>query len=205
MLLRCLATSTWSGATGSVTQRFAHTSSITVSPSSALGPPSVPSPGTDPWYLNSGASFHMTPHSTHLSVLRPYHHCIVHTANGSPLSVAGQGMLCSDSFHVPDVSLVPDLTMQLMSARQITDHDCRVILDPDFCYIQDHRMGHLVGTGPRRHDSQRLWELDWLCLPSAAPASLASPTVTASSTSLFYQWHHLLGHICGSRLFALLR
>jgi hypothetical protein len=148
MLLRCLATSTWSGATGSVTQRFAHTSSITVSPSSALGPPSVPSPGTDPWYLNSGASFHMTPHSTHLSVLRPYRHCTVHTADGSPLSVAGQGILCSDSFHVPNVSLVPDLTMQLMSARQITDHDCRVILDPDFCYIQDHRMGHLVGTGP---------------------------------------------------------
>jgi hypothetical protein len=38
--------------------------------------------------------------------------------------------------------------MQLMSARQITDHDCRVILDPDFCYIQDRHTGHLVGTGP---------------------------------------------------------
>jgi hypothetical protein len=34
---------------------------------------------------------------------------------GSPLSVAGQGTLSSDSFHVPDISLVPDLTMQLMS------------------------------------------------------------------------------------------
>jgi hypothetical protein len=52
------------------------------------------------------------------------------------------------------------LTMQLMFARQITDHDCRVILDPDFCYIQDHHTGHLVGTGPRCHDSQRLWALD---------------------------------------------
>jgi hypothetical protein len=30
---------------------------------------------------------------------------------GSPLSVAGQGTLSSDSFHVPDISLVPDLTM----------------------------------------------------------------------------------------------
>jgi hypothetical protein len=36
--------------------------------------------------------------------------------------------------------------MQLMSARQITDYDCRVILDPDFCYIQDRRTCHLVGT-----------------------------------------------------------
>jgi hypothetical protein len=44
-------------------------------------------------------------------------------------------MLCFDSLHVRDVSLVFDLTMQLMSARQITDHDYHIILDPDFCYI----------------------------------------------------------------------
>jgi hypothetical protein len=35
-----------------------------------------------------------------------------------------------------------------MSVGQITDHDCRVILDPDICYIQDRYTGHLVGTGP---------------------------------------------------------
>jgi hypothetical protein len=130
--------------------------SATASQSFALGPPSISSLGTDPWYLDSDAYFHMTPHSTHLSALRPYHHCTVHTTDGSPLSVAGQGTLCSDSFHVLSVSLVPDLTMQLMSARQITDHDCRVILDPNFCYIQDRCMGHLVGTGPWRCDSQCL-------------------------------------------------
>jgi hypothetical protein len=160
MLLRCLAASTSSGAAGSVTRPSAPTGSTTASQSSALGPSFAPSPGTDPWYLDSGASFHMTPHSTHPFVLCPYSHCTVHTANGSPLSVAGQRTLCSDSFHVPDVSLVPDLTMHLMSAGQIIDHDCCVILDPDFCYIQDRRTGHLVGTDPRCHDSQRLWELD---------------------------------------------
>jgi hypothetical protein len=132
MLLRRLASSTLSGAAGSVTQLFAPMGFATASQSSALGPSSVPSPGSDPWYLDSGASFHMTPHSAHLSALRPsYRHCTVHTADGS-LSVAGQDTFCFDSFHVPGVSLVPDLTMQLMSAGQITDHDCRVILDPDF-------------------------------------------------------------------------
>jgi hypothetical protein len=76
MLLCRLVTSTSPGAVGSVTQPSAFMSSATASQSSALGPPSVPSPGTDPWYLDSGASFHMTPHSTHLSALRPsYHHC----------------------------------------------------------------------------------------------------------------------------------
>jgi hypothetical protein len=54
----------------------------------------------------------MTPHSAHhSSLLSSYRHCIVHTANGFPLSVARQGTLSSDSFHVPDVSLVPDPTM----------------------------------------------------------------------------------------------
>jgi hypothetical protein len=130
----------------------------------------------------------MTPHSAHPSSLHPsYRHCIVHTTDGSPLSVARHGTLSSDSFYVPDVSLVPDLTMQLMSAGQITDHDCRVILYPDVCYIQDHHTGHLVGTGPHRCDSQRLWELDWLYLPSAAPTNLVSSAYAASSMSLFSQ------------------
>jgi hypothetical protein len=62
-------------------------------------------------------------------------------------------MLCFDSFHVPNVSFVSNLTMQLMSTGQITDHDCRVILDPDFCYIQDCCTSHLVGTSPRCRDS----------------------------------------------------
>jgi hypothetical protein len=84
--------------------------------------------------------------------------------------------------------------MQLMSARQITDHDCRVILDPDVCYIQDRR------TGPYRCDSQRLWELDWLHLPSAASASPISSACATSSTSSFAQWHHRLGHLSGPRL-----
>jgi hypothetical protein len=88
--------------------------------------------------------------------------------------------------------------MQLMSAGQITEYDCRVILDPDFCYIQDHCIGHLVGTGPRYRDPQCLWELDWFCLSSTMPASLVSHVVAASSTSSFSQWHHRLGHLCGS-------
>jgi hypothetical protein len=102
-----------------------------------------------------------------------------------------------------DVCLVSDLTMQFMSAEQITDHDCHVILDPKFCYIKNSRTDHLVGTAPRRCDS-RLWELDLLHLPSDAPASLVSSASAASSTSSFAQWHHRLGNPCGSRLSALL-
>jgi hypothetical protein len=65
--------------------------------------------------------------------------------------------------------------------------------------------GHLVGTGPRCRDSHRLWELDWLRLPSAAFASPVSSACVASSTSSFAQWHHRLGYLSVTRLFALLR
>ena len=92
-----------------------------------------------------------------------------------------------------------------MSTGYLTDHDCHVILDYDFYYVQDCRTGHLVGTGPHRRDSQRLWELDWLRLPSAASANQVGSAFAASSTSSYAQWHHRLGHLCGSRLSSLLR
>jgi hypothetical protein len=178
MLLRRLAASTSPGAPGTMTQSSALIGSATTSQSSILGLLTAPTPGTYSWYLDSGASFHMTPHSAHLSSLRPSsHHCIIHVADGSPLFVAGQGSLSSDFFHVHDVSLVPDLTMQLMSAGQIADHDV--------CYIHDRCTGHLVGTSPHRHDSQRLWELDWLHLLSAASVSPVSSICVALSTSSF--------------------
>jgi len=90
-----------------------------------------------------------------------------------------------------------------MSAGQITDHGCRIILESDSCCVQDLRTGLLVGTGPRRHDSQRLWELDWLRLPSPTLDSQSSSPASASAASTtptFAQWHRRLGHLPGSRL-----
>jgi hypothetical protein len=69
MLLHRLAASTSIGAVGIVTQSSALIGSATASQSSTLGPPTAPSLGTYSWYLDSGASFHMSPHSDHLSSL----------------------------------------------------------------------------------------------------------------------------------------
>jgi hypothetical protein len=176
LVLRHRRCSCYSGAAGSVTQSSAQSDAATASQSSL---------GTLPCILDSGASFHMTPDRTSLSSISPSSLPItVQTADGSSLSVAGQGTLLSPSFHVPAVSYVPKLTMQLISAGQLTDHGCRVILDSDSCCIQD-RTGLLVGTGPRRRDSQLLWELDWLRLPSTASASLVGSPASTSSTSSF--------------------
>jgi hypothetical protein len=111
----------------------------------------------------------------------------------------------STSFSVPDVSHVPRLTMNLFSVGPLTNFGCHVILDADSCSIQDRRTKALVGAGPRRHDSQGLWEIDWLHVPFAATTPASPSAFIASATSSFQQWHDRLGHLCGCRLSSLVR
>ena len=113
------------------------------------------------------------------------HPLVVQTADSIYLPVTGRGVLSTSSFHVSIVSHVPNLIVQLMSAGQITDHGCRIILESDSCCVQDLHTGLLVGTRPRRHDSQCLWELDWLHLPSTASVSLVGSAASTSSISSF--------------------
>jgi hypothetical protein len=68
--------------------------------------------------------------------------------------------------------------MQLMSAGKIADHDCHVILDPDVCYIQDRRTGHLVGTGPVIVIHRVFGSLtDFIFLPLRLPVLSALPVL----------------------------
>jgi len=84
------------------------------------------------WFLGSSVSFHMTLDSTHLSsMLYPDSPFIVQTVDGTSLPIAGCGILSTSSFHVPSFLHIPKLAMHLMCASQITDHDCRIILDVD--------------------------------------------------------------------------
>ena len=78
------------------------------------------------------------------------------------------------------------------------------LVDFDSVSVLDRHTGALLGAGPRHRDSQGLSKHDWPHLPSAATAASLSPSV-ALSTSSFQQWHHRLGHLCGSRLSFLVR
>jgi hypothetical protein len=114
-----------------------------------------------PWYLDSGASFHMTSASSILSALRSLVSPVrVITADGTSLPVFSRGTLSTSAFSVPDISHVPSLKMNLFSASQLTDSGCRIILDADSCAVQDRRTQALVGAGPRSRGSPGLWELD---------------------------------------------
>jgi hypothetical protein len=140
--------------------------------------------------MDSGASFHMTSDSSMLSSLYSLDFPLsILNADGISLPVTSRGTLSTPSFSVPDVSLVPRLTINLLSVAQTADSGCRVIFYADSISVQDRHTQLLVGAGPRRRDSPGLWDLDWLRLPSADTITTIRSHALASSAS-FQQWHH---------------
>jgi hypothetical protein len=91
--------------------------------------------------------------------------------------------------------------MSLLSVGQIADHNCFVGFDDSSCFIQDRRTGTVLGTGHRRRGSPGLYVLDTLRLTQHPPRASSA---AKSSTSSFAEWHHRLGHLCGSRLSTLI-
>src|SRR3954464_8294989 len=104
-ILRGLLTATGYSSSGTA-------GSVPRSSGTARPPPSTQSGMSSPWYLDSGASFHMTSASSTLSALRslPSPVCVI-TADGTSLPVSNRGTLSTSSFSVPDVSHVPSLKM----------------------------------------------------------------------------------------------
>jgi len=155
-----------------------------------------PATSSPSWVLDSGASFHVTSDQSQLASCKPaMDGAFVKTADGTSCSITHKGSLCDSRFSVPNVSFVPQLSMNLLSVGQVTDHNCFVGFDDSSCFVQDRQSGAVIGTGRRRKGAPSLYVLDTLRLPSSNVSSAAS-----ASTSSFAQWHHRLGHLCGSRL-----
>jgi len=61
----------------------------------------------------------------------------VQTADGTFCSVTHHGSLSSSKFSVPKISLVPQMSMNLMSVGQLADMNYFIAFDATFCYVQD--------------------------------------------------------------------
>jgi len=161
-----------------------------------------------PWVLDSGASFHMTSDKSQLDFYRPLpNNKHVQTADGSSCIVTHHDNLATSDFIVSNVSFVPQLSMNLMSVGQLTDMNYFVGFDDTSCFVQDHRTQALLGTGHHHKNSSGLYILDRLHLPMSSSTSLPPPSLPsfASPMVTFPQWHHRLGHLCGSRLSSLVK
>jgi len=92
------------------------------------------------WVLDSGASFHVTSDQSQLVTCKPITDgASIQTADGTSCYITHRGSICNTKFSVPDVSFVPQLSMNLLSVGQIADHNCFIGFDDSSCFIQDRQ------------------------------------------------------------------
>ena len=105
--------------------------------------------------------------STPVSLFSSYHRIMV--ADDTILPITSRDLLYTSHFHVPSVAYIPQLSMNLISASQLTSHGCLVIFYEFACRVHDRLTGTLLGVG-RRHSG--VYVLDRLRLPSSSPIPL---------------------------------
>ena len=94
------------------------------------------------WFLDSGASNHMTSIAQNLHSTKPYMgHDSITMANGHQLPISGMGTLSMGSFTLFDVYFVPNLAPNLISIGQLVDCGYLVHFSPSRCVIQDGKLG----------------------------------------------------------------
>jgi hypothetical protein len=149
----------------------------------------------------------MTSNESQLNLCQPVTdiHC-VQTVDGSFYTVTHQSNLTTSQLTILGVSLVPKLSMNLISVGQLTDMHCIVVYDDTSCFVQHHQTRALLCIGHRHKGASGLYILDHLHLSSpTSSVSSSTSSISASTVATFPQWHHRLGHLCESRLSTLVK
>ena len=143
------------------------------------------------WFLDSGASNHMTSieHSftdSHAYLGKEK----ITTDNGDQLLISGVGTITLSSVSgqfiiLPNVYFVPKLSANLLSVGQLIDNGYLVHFSSSGCVIQGRQTGKVIATGSKHG---RLFLLD-----------IGHHSLFASSfndfNKLWTVWHQRLGHV----------
>lgn len=145
-------------------------------------------PGSD-WYLDTGASSHMTLDPSQLVQTEPYMgKGYVVVGNGASLPISHTGTLSSfPHLKLFDVLVVPSLTKNLLSICKLTsDLPLSVTFSNDCFLVQNRITGKVVATGKR---DGGLYVLEGG--NTAFISILKNKTLSAS----YDLWHACLGHV----------
>lgn len=104
------------------------------------------------WYLDLGATNHMTSSPTTLPNIVPYSdNLIAQTTDGENLSIATIGD-ASGLLPLINVFMSPRLTTNLVSDGQLIENNRTVSFSTSGCVVQDQKSGEVLVMWPRRED-----------------------------------------------------
>ncbi|MCO5557878.1 hypothetical protein L7F22_011450 [Adiantum nelumboides] len=144
----------------------------------------------DQWYIDSGASNHMTYHHDWFTSAQPFKgEGSILIGDDSHHAIQGKGtitiqMLQGEEKDLSNVLLVPGITKNLISMGQIVDKGYEVKFNKDGCYVKNKK-GKVVAHGEK---NGRLFKLKMNATHNANFSS-------HSSSSSLILWHKRLGHI----------
>lgn len=148
------------------------------------------------WYIDSGASAHMTMNESNLVNVRPAASNDIVIGNNSKLNVkcAGDVKISfstnnaskRDSATVTNVLCIPDICANLMSVSQMAKRGNTLVFDNIGCKIYDSTK-NLIATAPLIDD---LYKLN-------CTTQRTSTALVATNKQL---WHRRLGHSCDANL-----
>ncbi|KAD7117216.1 hypothetical protein E3N88_04484 [Mikania micrantha] len=141
------------------------------------------------WYLDNGASNHMTGCSSHFSSIDKEVSGLVRFGDGSKVRIMGRGTIVFDCKNgeqrvVNDVYYIPDLCSNILSLGQMTEVGCKVWMDEDqlWLYEDGYQLMMQVQRSPNR--------LYKISLKIGTPVCLLS-----SIKDQAWLWHARLGHL----------
>jgi Reverse transcriptase (RNA-dependent DNA polymerase)/gag-polypeptide of LTR copia-type/GAG-pre-integrase domain len=175
-----------------------HLTTQSAQPHQALIAEPTPTSDKGTWYLDSGASTHVTFDLNSLSNSYPYSGLeAVHIGNGKALAIANKGSATlvtdSKSLTLNNILHVPEITKNLLSVSQLTvDNNVNIEFSSDCCFIKDKATNQILLHGILHKGLYKL----------LSAQNNAVFQVSHSSTD---QWHYRLGHCSSSVLDLLLK
>jgi len=146
---------------------------------------------SDDWYLDSGATVHLTSRLDWLENFSPDANQQVGIANGTKLKSTGTGKISiplssKKTMNAFDVVHVPDLAINLLAVHKIAQEGKTVLFDEQGCRIVNQQLK----VNPKNVIATATAVNGLYCLDR-----LQSHSFAVMSTNFVNLWHRRLGHL----------